>query len=117
MKRGISEERRKYPRAHMCTNVRIHRGGYMLSGSLMNISIGGMLAEAEIGLSPKDDEEVLKPEAEITIDIPKLHLSSLKGKILRVSTAGIGYQIAVKFCELKPEIAHRILERMAKSKR
>ncbi|PIU47874.1 MAG: hypothetical protein COS94_05070 [Candidatus Hydrogenedentes bacterium CG07_land_8_20_14_0_80_42_17] len=108
-------ERRRYPRTHICTNVQIRKGGFVVHGSLLNLSIGGILAEAEIRLIPEENEEILKVDAEINIDIPKLHLRALRGKILRVSSYGLGYQVAVEFTELKPEIAHKIIDRFAKN--
>lgn len=109
-KSGI--ERRRHSRTNVCSNVRLSRGGYSFSGSLINISIGGLLAEAEIVLQRGDEDRIITPDAQVVIDIPKLRLAGLTGKILRVHSAGIGSSIAVQFDQLRHEVAERLIARI-----
>ncbi len=99
----------------MVTNVRIYLKGMVLHGTLVDISIGGLLAEAEIRVLNDDYSDVTVSENDdITVDIPRLRLSRLGGNVVRVTGAGYGYTIAVKFEEIRPEIATRIIEKFAR---
>ncbi len=109
-------ERRRFPRTHIVTNVKIHHGGQLVHGTLINISIGGLLLEAEIRISPTDgqDQNLLEAGIPVIIDIPKLRVVALKGRILRVISSGMGHSMAVSFDEIRRDVADRIIERFAR---
>lgn len=99
----------------MVTDVRIYIRGIILHGTLVDISIGGLLAEAEIRVLNDDYTDVTFNEGEeITVDIPRLKLQRLGGRVVRVSGAGIGYIIAVEFEAVHPEVATRIIDKFAR---
>lgn len=90
----------------------IHIENAALPGSLLDISVGGLRAEAEIRLD--QTEATLTDDMPLRIDVPSLKLNNLRGKILRVERKGIGYTIAAAFDEIRPEVAARLIDRLVK---
>jgi len=105
-------DRRRHPRTKIVAQVIIHIENAAIPGSLLDISVGGLRAEAEIRLD--QTEARIVDDMPLLIDIPALRLSNLRGKILRVNRDGIGHTIAAAFDQIRPEVAARLIDRLVK---
>lgn len=75
---------------------------------------------AEIDLVPSGNEDTVTPRVEVgdpvSMDIPRLRLYNLRGRVVRTNASGIGHHVAVEFEKLEPAVPLRIIERFAKAR-
>lgn len=113
-------ERRRHPRVKVIAACLVHALADRFSGTLVDISPGGLCLEADIRIvdheRPKDGEHFTSG-TQITVDIPKLNLTRLEGTVIRVTSGRLGYTVAVQFAAMRPDVSVKIIDTFSKKRR
>lgn len=105
-------EKRRHHRFQLVTPIVVNLNQTLLPGTLVDISMGGLLMEVENAtFICADLESSIANGTPIMVDVPSLSLRGLRATVLRTGESSRGKIFAVQFEEPRVEIAQKIIKR------